>query len=113
MPAFAHLDAKHLVALLQERILGRDFAQTFRMRVDQLQIFAPAARGLRLRLLHGVEHGIDQIQRKHHQHARERIGALQLPGNPAGKALHLFACVPADTRDTPRHTGSAESSVSA
>ncbi len=63
------------------------------MRVDQLQVLAASARGLRLRLLHGVEHGIEEVQRKHHQHARKRIGALELPCNPAGEALQLVGAL--------------------
>ncbi len=45
--------------------------------------------GLGLRLFHRIEHRIQQIQRKHHQHARQRIGALQFPCDAAGEALHF------------------------
>ena len=40
----AHLDAEHFVAFLQKRIFGRDFAQTFRVRIHEAQIVAPPPR---------------------------------------------------------------------
>ena len=105
--AVAHLDAEHFVALLQERIFGGDLAQAVGMRIDQLQIFAAAPGRLRLRLLHGIQHRIEQVQRDHHHHARQRIGALQLPGDACRQTARSPACAPADRRDRLRHTGSS------
>ena len=50
----------------------------------RMQVFAAPPLGLRLRLLHRIEYGIEEVQRKHHQHARQRIGALELPGHAVG-----------------------------
>ena len=55
------------------------------MRIQYLHAVAlHASHGLRLRLLHGVEDRVHQIQRDDDQDARQRIGALNLPGNAAG-----------------------------
>jgi hypothetical protein len=61
------------------------------MRIDQLDALPPAPHhGLRLRTLHGVEHGGDQIQGHHHHHSRQRIGSLQLPGDSVSLPLDLL-----------------------
>ena len=77
--------AKLLIAMLQIRIFDSDLGERFRVRIEHVHALAPQTRhGLRLRLIHGVQHGVQQIQRHHHQHARQRIAALQLPGDAAG-----------------------------
>ncbi|HEY1203863.1 MAG: hypothetical protein ABSH46_17725 [Bryobacteraceae bacterium] len=55
-----------------------------RMRVHQLDLAPPsAAARWFLRDLHGIQHRVQQVQRNDHQHARQRVGALQLPRNAA------------------------------
>ena len=51
------------VAILQEWIFGRDFAQAIGMRIHQMQFFAAAASGFRLRRFHRVQHRVQHVQR--------------------------------------------------
>ena len=77
------------VALFEKRILSQDFTQAFRVRIHEAQIFAAAAGGLALRRFHGIEHGIEQIERQHHEDTPERVRALQLPGDRLRKLFRL------------------------
>ena len=55
------------------------------MRVEQLDTLAArAGQGLSLGLLHGVQQGVEQVERHYHQDVRQRIGALQFPGDAGG-----------------------------
>ena len=61
------------------------------MRVEQLDALAASAReGLDLRLLHGVEQRVEQVQRHHHEHAGQRVDAFELPGDAGGMARNLL-----------------------
>ena len=51
------------------------------MRIQQPDIERRGAARRVLRYLHRVQHRIQQIERDHHKHPRQRIGALQLPGH--------------------------------
>ena len=56
------------------------------MRVENADTLAPASQhaarqGLCLRLLHGVQHGVEQVERDDHNNARFGVGALQFPSN--------------------------------
>ncbi len=58
------------VAPFERRVFHGDFAQRFRMRVEKLHAVARRSRRppgrLRLRLLHRVQHRIQQVERQHH-----------------------------------------------
>src|SRR5262245_495885 len=44
---------------------------------------------LSLRLLHGIQYGIQQVQRNHHQNLRQGIAALEFPGNSPRMTLEF------------------------
>ena len=55
------------------------------MRVDQFHPLARlASRRRRLGFLHRIEHRVEQVQRHHHEHRRQRVRALQFPGDAGG-----------------------------
>src|SRR6185312_3957997 len=83
----AHRLAERFVAFLEKWILRRDFAQAIRMRIDELELFAAAAFGLRLRRLHRIENRIEQIEGNDYENAGAGIGPLQLPRNGLRKLL--------------------------
>ena len=86
-----HQLAELFVAVLQIGIFDGDLGQTIRMRIHQLHTLAPGAgQGLRLRFLHGIQHGIQQVQRHHDQDARQRVAPLQLPGDAIRVARDLL-----------------------
>ena len=59
--------------------------------LKQLDALAVRARQrLRLRLLHGVQQRVEQVERNHHQDARQRVGALQFPGDARGMPRDLL-----------------------
>jgi len=62
------------------------------MGVEELDALAPqTGHGLGLRFFHGVQDGVQQVERDHHQHARFGAGSLELPGNARGVARDLLA----------------------
>ncbi len=85
-----HQAAKILVAPLKGGVFEQNFGERFGMGVEQFDAFAAGARQrLRLGFLHGVEHGVEQVERDDHQHTGERIGALQFPGDSGGVARQV------------------------
>ena len=55
------------------------------MGIEHLHIFPlRALHRLGLRFLHGVQNRIQQVERNHHHHSGQRVGALELPGDPGG-----------------------------
>jgi len=53
-----------------------------------MQLLAPAPGGFRLRRFHGIENGVEHVQRDHHHDSRARIGALQFPCHGLGELLN-------------------------
>ena len=86
-----HSSAVILIAPLELRILDGNLAERIGVRIEKLDAFAVYAReGLRLRLFHGIEQRVEQVQRDHHEHAGCRVGSFQLPGDAGGVARNLI-----------------------
>ena len=86
-----HQAAKILVAPLEGGVFEQNFGERLGMGIEQFDAFATGARqGLRLGFLHGVQHGVEQVERDDDQNTGERIGALQFPGDSGGVARQVI-----------------------